>query len=63
MRLDCDNDCLNIVVEDSSHKFCHLDAQSCFDGDSISHIETLGSLQQHILEKKTTGSGYSRKMQ
>lgn len=31
IRLDCDNDCLNIIVEESSKPFCHLFSKSCFD--------------------------------
>lgn len=31
IKLDCDQDCLNIIVEESSKPFCHHNSKSCFD--------------------------------
>ena len=63
IKMDCDNDCLNIVVEDGEKSFCHLKTKSCFDSGNNNCLEQLGALQEHILAKRTGGSGYSKKMQ
>ena len=61
--MDCDNDCLNVIVEDGEKPFCHLNTKSCFDEEKVSSFEQLGEIQEHILAKKIVGSGYSKKMQ
>lgn len=40
LDIDCDNDCLKVIVEQAGSGFCHLNTQSCFgDLKGLSHLE------------------------
>lgn len=41
IKLDCDHDCLNIIVEDSPKPFCHFLSKSCFDFEFKNEIESV----------------------
>lgn len=47
LDLDCDNDCLKVIVEQSGSGFCHLNTNSCFG-----NFNGLKSLESTLVSRK-----------